>query len=524
MNLTDDLRYALCIYALHVRIMNITLKIKDFSSEKLSAFIKTVEKTSDFKRLVHFSHDEKSHFDRFGYTSKEGKLSIVFDIKAKLLTLTACEIVIEKFKEKLELLQKLPLSNNDIIVSRETVLSDKEKSIIPIKNTANDKRNSQKINLKKSSPREVNESSAQQKTTRTVADRQNNPETTPLKKVFSHHDGQCDGVKIQNSNQPLSPQKSNTPKTEAVTPEYKNGFSLKNYPPEKLNAALEKIKNLKGVILRVDYATNDATAYAISDIKKNRIYLRYAPKPKSIQIQGKASDLFKEVQLIVYKGTDYKTAVSSYIQQKANEVEPAHVPVQQNQSQSNNSKKTNPQPPTLSSQSPKKQPTQSASNIEKKLKRLIPNAFDYLSEQSKKEFTFALIDIHNEMTRLSDYSGLLVSPYRGLERLIYDLQQAKEISVKMIGQAYEKKDDGSYTLKFGYRKKIDSIVYNEVMTALYSEYFEKRNFYLHSDNSLLGEHRRISEKSDAKKIFDNLLALIDYNCKKLKEINITIKK
>ena len=64
---------------------------------------------------------------------------------------------------------------------------------------------------------------------------------------------------------------------------------------------------------------------------------------------------------------------------------------------------------------------------------------------------------------------LLITPYRALEKLIYDLQQAEGINVKMIGQAYEKDDDGNYMLKKGYRKRIGSVVYAEVMAALYTD-------------------------------------------------------
>lgn len=157
-----------------------------------------------------------------------------------------------------------------------------------------------------------------------------------------------------------------------------------------------------------------------------------------------------------------------------------------------------------------------------KLKKIIPFGFDFLSTLAKNDLTSALIDIYNEEIRLSDYSCLLVSPYRGLERLIYDLQTAEGIKVKMIGQAYEKRDDGSYCLKSGYRKRIKSIIYNEVLSALYTEYFEKRNFYLHSNNSLSTEPRVIRDKADARKIFDNLLGIIDYNCGKLKEIGFSL--
>lgn len=155
--------------------------------------------------------------------------------------------------------------------------------------------------------------------------------------------------------------------------------------------------------------------------------------------------------------------------------------------------------------------------VYRKLKKILPNAFDVLSEQSMVDFSIGMIDINNDNVRLSDYSMLLVPPYRGLESLISDLQKEKGIDVKMIGQAYEKLE-GKYVLKSGYRKRVNSHVYAEVMSALYAEYFEKRNFYAHSDITGDSLSRIISDKSTVKAIFNSLIELLEYNIFKLKEI------
>lgn len=155
------------------------------------------------------------------------------------------------------------------------------------------------------------------------------------------------------------------------------------------------------------------------------------------------------------------------------------------------------------------------------LRKYLPTALRYLSEPSKIDLSNGLTDFNN-VTRLSDYSVLLMAPYRALEKLIYDLQQAENINVKMIGQAYEKDDEGHYRLKKGYLKRIGSVVYPEVMTALYTEYFSIRNFYTHSDNSAESQSRGISDKAEAQKILRNLLSVIEYNCKKLSEIGFTV--
>lgn len=183
-------------------------------------------------------------------------------------------------------------------------------------------------------------------------------------------------------------------------------------------------------------------------------------------------------------------------------------------------KKAKPQNPKPQKKVPPPQEKVSAS-VMRKLRKLLPDAFDLLGEQSKTDLGIGMTDIGNENVKLSDYSVLLVPPYRGLERFIYDLQQAREITVKMIGQAYEKNDSGRHVLKQCYRKK-NGIVYSEVMSALYVEYFEKRNFYAHSDNSLSGASRVINDKAAAKKIFDGLCEIINYNAKKLKETGFAI--
>ncbi|MCI8459491.1 MAG: hypothetical protein HFE46_07500 [Clostridia bacterium] len=154
---------------------------------------------------------------------------------------------------------------------------------------------------------------------------------------------------------------------------------------------------------------------------------------------------------------------------------------------------------------------------EKALRKLMPDAFDLLGAQSLKDFAIGMTDIGNEKVRLSDYSVLLVPPYRGLERFIFDLQQARGISVKMIGQAYEKDADGRHVLKQCYRRKV-GVVYSEVMGALYAEYFANRNFYAHSDNTETDVSRMIADKATAEKIFDTLCEIVNYNGKKLTEI------
>ena len=207
------------------------------------------------------------------------------------------------------------------------------------------------------------------------------------------------------------------------------------------------------------------------------------PKKQVLQLQGKHGALFTELQLLLSEQTDYRAAVDAHIEQNRED--------------------------------------KKAGEVERQLKKMIPNAFPYLSKQSKIDFTIGVIELINSSEKHYDYSMLLLPPFRGLERLIFDLQRAQNIVVKMIGQAYEK-EEGQYVLKASYRRKINSVVYAEVMADLYREYFATRNYYAHSDVTADGEVRIIDKKEQAAAIFAHMLEKVDYNCKKLSEIGFSI--
>lgn len=524
---------------------NITVKFKDYTIENLTAFISNIQSSGGYDKTAYFAADEKSHFERYGFFDKtlKSKISLVFDTKAKMLLITAPAEVIQKLEKFIystkpaepQTLTKIDnkaaqVQNNSGILQQQsrTLLPLEQLKPAPVHQKADlpfQKPVSTQNNIK-AGINQNNEGSQVFKDKPVIPQpRQNTPvkqepqieplKQEPLKKPEQNKEKQIQtgGNKqtSKNKKQPIpreknpaadspvktkredarerdqTPSGTNTDGGDITSLEYKNGFTLKKYDSARFEKVLETLMDLKELNIKSEKTVGANTkidAYEISDLSRSKIYLRFLPQKKTVMLQGKLSDLFKKIQTILCRGAEYKTAVSSYIKQSGED--------------------------------------ETLSKIEKKLRKLIPSAYEYLSEQSKKDLTFAFIDINNEETKLSDYSGLLVSPYRGLERLIYDLQTAQGISVKMIGQAYEKQPSGSYCIKSGYMKKIQSIVYNEVMSALYTEYFEKRNFYLHSDNSLLSSQRIIKEKLEAKKIFDNLLEIINYNCAKLKEINFSI--
>ncbi|MDE7464314.1 MAG: hypothetical protein K2M48_04705, partial [Clostridiales bacterium] len=274
-------------------------------------------------------------------------------------------------------------------------------------------------------------------------------------------------------------------------PEYKNGYSVKNFPEEKLSAMLKRLK-AEGYTVKTDGTefagtSQEVKMYVVSDASGAKVYLRYATKKMTVQLQGRRSELFGEIQSQVSRDSDYSSALENYIETNAGSASKTKV-----------------------------------SDMDNKLKKRLPTAYAYLSEQSRIDFSYGLHDFSQNGLALSDYSVLLVPPFRGLERFVFDLQRAEGIKVKMIGQAYDKDDNGNYVLKNGYSQRIGSVVYCEVMVALYTEYFSRRNFFAHSDNSEESRSRAISDRNAAKSIFDHLLDVVEYNAKKLKEIGFSM--
>ncbi len=273
-----------------------------------------------------------------------------------------------------------------------------------------------------------------------------------------------------------------------LAPEYKNGYSVKNFPPDSLIGAITRLKSygksVSGGATELGGTPQEVQTYTVTDSAGQKVMLRYATKRMTLQLQGKRSDLFGEVMSTVSTFSDYSSALENYVDE------------------SGNGKKV--------------------SDVQNKLKNRLPTAFEFLSEQSRIDFSYGIHDFGQKDLRLSDYSVLLVPAFRGLERFVFDLQSAEGIKVKMIGQAFDKDDSGRYILKSGYTSRIKSVIYAEVLVALYTEYFSQRNFFAHSDNTESNTSRSIPERATAQRIFDRLLDVVEYNAKKLKEIGYKI--
>ncbi len=286
--------------------------------------------------------------------------------------------------------------------------------------------------------------------------------------------------------------KPEPPKTEKKKEEEETtggNISLKKFNKKRFDEVINKLKKDKNKYklkkeshLDKDKATELITYIASNGSQKAKI--RFMPKKQVLQLQGKQGTLFAELSLLLSAETDFKSALSAHIEQS--------------------------------------KPDKKATEVERQLKKLIPSALPYLTDTPKLNFSIAVVEILNSEVEHLDYSMLFLPAFRGLEGLIFNIQQAQGIEVKMIGQAYEK-EEGNYVLKASYRRKINSIVYAEVLASLYREYFATRNYYTHSENPSVSGSRVVSSRAEAREIFNHILKTVEYNCKKLTEINFSLK-
>ncbi|MGN1093786.1 MAG: hypothetical protein ACI4SC_02270 [Candidatus Neoclostridium sp.] len=446
--------------------MSVIPKKKDYKNVGKSAIEFPPQLAKHGYELVsHVSPTEKSHFDRFGLVKSGKRVIIVYDVKAAMLSITAFD---EQFGEVCSLWEKFS-----------TVGSSKDVAPKAVKKptSAADQKNEKKKENNIKSPK-------QNKSEQSKPQQQNKPEQS---KPQQQNKSEQNKPQQQNKPEQSKPQQQIKPdQTKSAEQPLKNDFSLKKYTVERFDSALKSLKNVK---IKYKLKSRQGSGAARVDVYevsegKNKLTVTYMPEKQVLQIQGKATDFSRSVQTYFSEGGDYKSAVKAHIEQK--------------------------------------QTDEKAADVEKRLKKYLPIASSLLSAQAKIDFSIGIVDLLSGNIVLSDYSSLLIPPYRGLEKFIFDLEQAQGIKVKMVGQAYEKNEEGAYVLKALYRKRIGSIVYAEVMAALYTEYNSTRNYYVHSGPQM--QNKVINDKNQAIAIYENMLAVVEYNAKKLREIGFTMKK
>lgn len=74
------------------------IEYKNCSRERATLFANLIVEKGVAKRVTFTEATEKSHLDRYGFVASNRKVSVVYDLKAKLLSVTASEEVASKLK------------------------------------------------------------------------------------------------------------------------------------------------------------------------------------------------------------------------------------------------------------------------------------------------------------------------------------------------------------------------------------------------------------------------------------------
>lgn len=506
---------------------------KKVEKRHVEAFIPELVRRG-YQLASHVLPNEKSHFDRFGFVKNDRRTVVVYDVKANMLSITALG---EQFAEVCSVFEKLN-GGSDAMQSTtgaETVGQNRskkptkkpnekkqsktsvEQSIVAdfsspslssesadrsaevskgsnrrtkrsdrIKNTGGavslvkERKN---VNVKTQT--EVEKITGGEISAKTAVNSQKAEKKAAVSKKTEQPRTKANNISDGKTEQKLSASESLDAKQTDKSNASKNDFTLKKYTDERFNAAVELLKEGKIKIKLKSKQGRGALSVDVYEVSGDgsKLTVSYMPEKKVLQIQGKANDFSRKVQTLFSESLDYKSAVKAHIEQKNTD--------------------------------------ERAGDVEKRLKKYLPVGCIYLSAQAKIDFSIGIVDLLSGNIVLSDYSSLLIPPYRGLEKLIFDLEQGQGIKVKMIGQAYEKNEKGDYILKSIYRKRIGSVVFAEVMAALYTEYNSTRNFYVHSASG--HQTKVINDKNQAISIYENMLSVVEYNAKKLREIGFSLK-
>ncbi len=449
---------------------SVRLNYNKCAEQSFSLFINNINSSGGFKLRAHNPADNSILQDRYTFTKNKYRISVVYETKSQTLIVTAPDAVMGDVTAQLpkDIASRSNDEHSGKPAEQKTQNKARPNAQPRAKTEASSDVKTPRANAKKAEQAPDN-SSTPAKTRQKMAQKTNSKKGAPVDNAPSANKAN------KNAKRPTAQQKE---QNKSVA---ENTFTIKKISPEKFDELLKKIKANKNMRYKQASTSGIAKAYAVSS-HGDKVFVKY--ENGNIELSGSRGDLYGEIQLYMSQLSDYKTAIKTHIKYSGEE--------------------------------------KRAQDIERQLKKKLPDAFEFLSDQSKLDLAIGVIDINNSAVVLSDYSTLLIPCFRGLERLIFDLQHAQGIVVKMIGQAYEK-EDGRYVLKSGYRKKIPSVIYAEVMAALYTEYFLQRNFYAHSDGGYDNISRIISDKKQVQSIFNHILEVINYNGKKLREIGFRIQ-
>ncbi len=433
---------------------------KNVSYENYLKFSADVQSKLRFTKVTHTPHSDRNQFDKHGFLANGRKVVVSYDIKANILSLTAQEDAMKKMLSLAKALSSV----------------ESKKEAVTGKPTAKRVQNEKQVDKKKEKQvAERSAKSAQKKKSDVKADKKARKQADPPK---PERKGKAQDKKQESkpTKQPAGKKsvsdKAKTAKKQKQLTIAADGVLIRDCYSLAFTNALQAIRADEEVRINTLRAgnlgkDNETTRYTL--IKNGKeTQLEFYPAAGELRLSGEGAREFKQ-PFIEFGGMEEQ------VKQKATRA--------------------------------------NGSRYDKLLKTKMPTAYGYLSESERNDFGAG----YDELSKAKDhyeYSMFLLSPFKGLENFIIDLQAKQAISVKMIGQAYDKDGKGNYILKECYRKKC-GIVYSEVLVALYGEYYAKRNHYAHADGT--GAHR-IKNKAQAVAILDELFAIVEYNCKKLQEI------
>ena len=427
---------------------------KNFTYDNYLLYTEKIEDKLGYQQIIHTPYNAKNHFDRFGYLDKGKKVVVVYDVKAKIMSVTAHD---SSMKALEQIVKDYTGSNTE---KKNNKTSENKQNTAP--KNKNDQKQAQKSNDKK----QVESKKVEEK---------EHKKSKKGKKSLSQD------LKNQNTENSLNNNKKKERDRQAKEQKAKIGNPTVNvsqaclinqYYPLSFNNAMQNLRNIDGVVIN--------TLKTLSRASDNET-VRYL-----ISKNGMSG----EIEFMPKKGT---LTIDSTI---ANEIKGVFLTLGGQEMQTNS------------------QPKQKSINYETVIASRLSSALKMLSANQKNDLGASVYEIEKQQNR-NDYYQFVVALFKVLENFILDLLKSENVQIKAISQAYDKDKKGSYQLKECYKKRC-KIVYNEVLSALYYEFC--------SLNLQNGQKRKNVSKQLAEDVVKNLMNVIEYNCKKLEEINYTVKR
>lgn len=459
---------------------------KNFTYDNYLLYTEKIEDKLGFQQIIHTPFNAKNHFDRFGYLDKGKKVVVVYDVKAQMMSVTAHD---SSMKALEQIAKDFTGAKTDKKADKKQETNDKKVETVDVKSAIKktEKQKKNDLNNEKTpktkagdkiqnKAKEALQKSKGQQNKDKIKSQENQPNKKEKKGSLQKSQEKKKDIEQKNNSQNKEKsKKQNEPKAKVETTEkaVSTRCIIEQYYPLSFNNAMQNLRNIDGVVIN--------TLKTLSRASDNET-VRYA-----ISKNG----LSGEIEYMTKKGT---LTIDGSV---ANEIKNVFLELGGKETQSNAQKVK-----------------QSSNNNEDMLKKACPSAVKMLSSNQKSDLAESLSALDKEGNQ-KDYSTLVNLSIKSLETFISDLLNSEKIQANQIGQVYDKRKDGSYELRACYQKRC-KIVYCEVLNALYNKFYSLR--------LQCTDKRKVSKKTDAQSVINEVVALFEYNCKKLEEINYTVKR